>query len=330
MTMKGKAVAAEHKAVAFVKEWSLPVAICFGTAVYLLFSSVGALRPVADVAGPLVAGFLPYGMFLILYVTFCKIRLHDMQPRRWHLWLQLSRLAMALALVGLMLWTGDGRVKLVAEGAFVCVICPTAAAAAVLTDKLGGSIASLTMFTLIDNVAVSLVIPVLFPIVEKGVDVPFVVMMFEVLRNVTAVLVGPLVLALLTRRFLSRLCEAICSVRNIGFYMWCVNLSIVTGLTVKNVLSSSVEAHTLLWLLIAPLFVAIILFAAGKAMGRPYGDNISAGQALGQKNTVVAIWLTVSFLNPLAAVAPGAYVIWQNLINAWQLWCKEKYGRVKW
>ena len=45
---------------------------------------------------------------------------------------------------------------------------------------------------------------------------------------------------------------------------------------------------------------------------------------------VVGIWLTISFLNPLAAVAPGAYVLWQNMVNAWQLWYKEKYGKLKW
>ena len=48
------------------------------------------------------------------------------------------------------------------------------------------------------------------------------------------------------------------------------------------------------------------------------------------KNTVIGIWLTLTFLNPLAAVAPGAYVLWQNMVNALQLWYKQKYGRLKW
>ena len=68
----------------------------------------------------------------------------------------------------------------------------------------------------------------------------------------------------------------------------------------------------------------------GKAVGHAYGDSVSAGQALGQKNTVVGIWIALTFLDPLSALAPGAYVIWQNLVNAWQIWYKEKYGRVKW
>lgn len=316
--------------IAFIKKWSLPVAICFGTAAYLLFSQIEALAPVGDAVGPLLAGFMPYGMFVILYVTFCKIKLHDMRPRLWHLWLQLIRIGVSCLLVWLITLTTDATVKLLFEGVFICIICPTAAAAAVVTEKLGGSIASLTIFTIIDNLATSLIIPVLFPLVEKDADIPFIATSLAVLRNVTAVLVAPLVLAMLTRRFAPRLNDRICRTRNLGFYLWCVNLAIVTGLTIHNIIYSSVSHHTLVWLLLLPLAVTLGLFATGKSVGRPYGENISAGQAMGQKNTVVAIWLTVTFLNPLAAVAPGAYVIWQNMVNSWQIWYKEKYGRVKW
>ena len=62
--------------------------------------------------------------------------------------------------------------------------------------------------------------------------------------------------------------------------------------------------------------VCVGLFAIGKGVGRRYA--------------ILGIWLTVTYLNPTAAIAPCAYVVWQNLVNAWQLWCKEKYGRLKW
>ena len=32
------------------------------------------------------------------------------------------------------------------------------------------------------------------------------------------------------------------------------------------------------------------------------------------------IWMALSWLSPVAAVAPGSYVIWQNIINSYQLW----------
>jgi BASS family bile acid:Na+ symporter len=45
---------------------------------------------------------------------------------------------------------------------------------------------------------------------------------------------------------------------------------------------------------------------------------------LGQKNTVLAIWMAATYLNPLTTIAPGSYVVWQNTINSWQLWKKRK------
>ncbi len=98
----------------------------------------------------------------------------------------------------------------------------------------------------------------------------------------------------------------------------------------KNILHAPVSSHILMVLCIIPLVLSVLQFAIGKWVGAKYGDSISAGQALGQKNTVVGIWLALNFLNPYCAIAPCAYVIWQNLINSWQLWAKEKYGKLKW
>jgi BASS family bile acid:Na+ symporter len=66
----------------------------------------------------------------------------------------------------------------------------------------------------------------------------------------------------------------------------------------------------------------------GKIVGGIFGARINGGQAVGQKNTVFAIWMTYTYLNPVASVAPGCYVIWQNLVNSWQLWTKRKYDKV--
>ena len=74
----------------------------------------------------------------------------------------------------------------------------------------------------------------------------------------------------------------------------------------------------------AGLVACCIQFYLGKRIGGYYGERISGGQALGQKNTVLAIWMAYTYLNPLASVGPGSYVLWQNIINSWQLWKMRK------
>lgn len=319
------------KVFSFFRKFALPCSLVLGALGYLIFANVPFLQPLGDAVGPRLVELMPVVLFALLYVTFCKIEIKEMKPKAWHFVLQLIRTSLALLMViAICLFGKNYEAKVILEGAFICFICPTAAAVAVVTEKLGGSIGSLTTYTVIANIFTMIIIPSLFPMVEKGADVSFLYMSMMVFRNVTTVLVVPLLLALLSRKFLPRFVDKVKSVKDLGFYMWCFNLTILMGETLRNFLHAIVSGWILALLLIVPLAVCLVQFAIGKAVGRHWDASISAGQALGQKNTIVGIWLTLTFLNPLAAVAPGAYVVWQNLVNGWQLWYKEKYGKLKW
>ena len=319
------------KFFSFFRKFALPCSLVLGALGYLIFAYIPFLQPLGDAVGPRLVELMPVVLFALLYVTFCKIEIKEMKPKAWHFVLQLIRTSLALLMViAIWLFGKNYETKVILEGAFICFICPTAAAVAVVTEKLGGSIGSLTTYTVIANIFTMIIIPSLFPMVEKGADVSFLYMSMMVFRNVTTVLVVPLLLALLSRKFLPRFVDKVKSVKDLGFYMWCFNLTILMGETVRNILHATVSGRILALLLFVPLLVCLIQFAIGKAVGRHWDANISGGQALGQKNTIVGIWLTLTFLNPLAAVAPGAYVVWQNLVNGWQLWYKEKYGHLKW
>ena len=132
-------------------------------------------------------------------------------------------------------------------------------------------------------------------------------------------LLFPFFLALFLRRFMPPIHRFLAGLRDMAFYLWAVALAIVTGQTVKSLVNS--EAEIYVEILIA-LITCIAQFYWGKRIGTKYNDRISAGQALGQKNTVLAIWMSYTYLNPLSSVGPGSYVLWQNLFNSYQLWKK--------
>jgi BASS family bile acid:Na+ symporter len=52
--------------------------------------------------------------------------------------------------------------------------------------------------------------------------------------------------------------------------------------------------------------------------------EVNAGQALFQKNTALSIWVSYMYLNPVASVGAGCYVLWQNVINSLELWQKRR------
>lgn len=96
------------------------------------------------------------------------------------------------------------------------------------------------------------------------------------------------------------------------------------GQTTRSLVNSTADVTVEMLIAFAGLVTCCLQFYFGKRIGSAYNDRISAGQALGQKNTVLAIWMAVTYLNPLSSVGPGSYVVWQNIINSYQLWKKRK------
>jgi BASS family bile acid:Na+ symporter len=96
---------------------------------------------------------------------------------------------------------------------------------------------------------------------------------------------------------------------------------VIVGKTTYFIIQNGTE-HIVEEILMAgiALVVCLIQFAIGHWLGRKNGDEAAGGQALGQKNTVLAIWLSQSFLNPLACIAPTAYIVWQNIVNSYQMY----------
>ena len=66
------------------------------------------------------------------------------------------------------------------------------------------------------------------------------------------------------------------------------------------------------------------VFVGGVQGSHFFGRTQEAGQALGQKNTAFAIWLSVAYLNPLSSVGPGCYILWQNIVNSIEIWQKRR------
>ena len=218
----------------------------------------------------------------------------------------------------------DELYREVFEGAMVCLICPTATAAAVITGKLGGSAVSLTTYTLMSNLLAAVAVPLVFPLVEPHADVTFWLAFLKILSKVFPLLLCPFLLAWLLRLWMPAVHRWLLERHNAAFYLWGVALAIVSGQTVRSLANSTAPAYVEWLIALAGLVTCGVQFYLGKRIGGRYKERISGGQALGQKNTVLAIWMAYTYLNPLSSVAPGSYVLWQNIINSYQLWKKRK------
>ena len=270
----------------FIKNWTLPLAMLAGTAGYFFFARIPLLAPAKPCLNGLIALLTPALIFAQLLLTFCKVEVHELKPKAWHGWLLLFQTVSCLAVAALLVCCPMKEMyREIFEGAMVCLICPTATAAAVITGKLGGSASSLTTYTL---------------------------------------LLLPFFIAWFLRVFVKKAHRYLLEFHDAAFYLWAVALAIVSGQTVRSLVNSDALVFVEVLIALAGLIACCVQFYLGKRIGGHYNDRISGGQALGQKNTVLAIWMSYTYLNPLSSVGPGSYVLWQNIINSYQLWKKRK------
>lgn len=311
--------------IRFLKNWTLPVAMIAGTLAYFLFAKVEFLAPAKPLVNGLVAVLTPLLIFAQLLLTFCKVEVSELKPKAWHGWLLLFQTVSCLVLAALLVFCPmDELYREVFEGAMVCLICPTATAAAVITGKLGGSAASLTTYTLASNLLAAVAVPLVFPLVEPHADVTFWLAFLKILSKVFPLLLCPFFLAWLLRVWMPGVHRWLLERHDAAFYLWGVALAIVSGQTVRSLVNSTAPGYVEVLIALAGLAACCLQFYLGKRIGGHYKERISGGQALGQKNTVLAIWMAYTYLNPLSSVGPGSYVLWQNIINSWQLWKKRK------
>ena len=125
----------------FIKNWTLPVSMGIGAVAYLVFYYVPALEGASQWFAPFFNSILPLFMFLILYVTFCKVDFKKLAPVKWHFWTTACQLLLVMSIVGAILFFHiSGKQLILLESILACIISPCAAAAAVVTLKLGGNL----------------------------------------------------------------------------------------------------------------------------------------------------------------------------------------------
>ena len=314
--------------VRFLKDWTLPVSMGAGAVAYLVFAFVPQLDGAAVFFAPVFQAILPLFMFLVLFVTFCKVDFRQLRPVAWHLWVGLFQL-LFIALLMVMMVTGEGRLasgdwKVVLESVLMCIISPCATAAAVVTQKLGGSLEQMTTYTFLSNFITVLLVPICFPLIEPSAHLSFWPAFLKILHEVFIVLIVPMLLAYVVKHHARRLHHRIVSVRDLSFYLWGCSLMIVTGTTVKNIVHAEASVWLLMAIALLGLVLCVVQFAVGRFVGHFFAHTQEAGQALGQKNTAFAIWLSVAYLNPLSSVGPGCYILWQNIVNSIEIWQKRR------
>ena len=294
----------------------------------------------------------------MLFFTFCKVNPPDLRLRRWHLAVLAVQTCLAVgsyyALVCLAPY-GSRYLQnpLVAQSVMLCFLMPTATAAPIIAGKLGGSIQNLTTFILLDNFSTAVVVPFFFPLVHPLEGMTFAMAVWLIVRKVGPLLVLPFMSAWLLRvawdRYPRHKREGKTfslspQVAQIPFFLWVCTIVILMAQVVYSFVCQPVDGVVLVYICIGAVAGCLLQFFLGRQIGfllpagshgKDYQDvpvnpaavpttkrgisRLTAGQAFGQKNTTLAIWMAQTYLLPLSAVGPAVYMIVQNVFISFQL-----------
>ncbi|MBR1926833.1 MAG: transporter [Bacteroidales bacterium] len=324
--------------VEFVKDWMLPIAIIAGITICLILRYIPSL---ASSAEPMFSRFAkdvqPIMVAIMLFLQFNKVSPKDLRFRKWHaivLTFQTGAF-LVLSLVAMALPSGEARILV--ECAMLCFVCPTAAAAGVITDKLGGSLSDTVTYVVIINIVAALVIPLIIPMVHPVEGVSFMTRFASICARIFPLLVFPLLLAWLVRYTMRKLHQKLVGIAGWAFYIWGFTLCLSIYLATRALIDSGISIGAALLICVVSLVCALIQFFAGRRIGLgacesddetlKHSHSITAGQAFGQKNNGFLIWLGYTWMTPVSSVAGGLYSIWQNLVNSWELYEQRHHPR---
>ena len=292
-----------------IRPYVLPIAIVLG----LLFHTWCGLIKV----------IVPYLVFSILLLNFAAVNVKKLRFSKMDVWLMMYQIVVSIGMYYLLTALNDNEI--VAQGVLVGVICPVAASVVVISCMLGANRETVTSYTIIGNLMVAVMAPIYFSFIGTNQEMTFLTSFLMIFKKIGTVIALPFFVALIGQNFLPKVNDFFCKIKGLSFYLWAMALTITLGQTIDFMfLEGKENMSAIIWLGIASIVFCAIQFGLGKFIGYKYGDIIAGGQLLGQKNSAMGIWMANTYLNPLAAIFPAMYSVWQNLFNSIQLWWHDK------
>ncbi len=288
------------------------------------------ILPIAIVLGLLLHRFcatfsvaVPYLIFSILLLTFAAVDVRKLKFSPMFVWILLFQVVVSISLYALLKSLDVSPV--IAEGVMMAALCPVASSVAVVSCMLGADRQTVTSFTIIGNLVISIVAPAYFTLIGVHPELSFMASFLSILRRVGVVIGLPFFIALVLQLWLPKVNRVLSRYKGLSFYLWSVALLFTIGQTIDFIfLHGEGNWNVILWLGVVSLLFCAVQFALGKWIGSKYSDTIAGGQLLGQKNTAMGIWMANHYLHPLTSVVLAFYAILQNLFNSWQIWRHDR------
>lgn len=288
---------------------------------------LGILLPEAHVISPM----MPFCIGLMMALTF--ISKVPPQEHGYTFKIEIRALVSGIFLCAVLLGLEKlfGLPRAIVLGGMLICLCPPANAAPVMAKLLGGNpILALKIF-LVGSVIACFSIPLIFgyfcppPAGMEHLD--FVGLSKAIFNSIQPIITIPIAIALGLRSFYPEVADKLEKFQKYTMFIWVFNVFILLSKASYDVRALGVKK---LWqdgdfqaTAILSFVLCLLLFFLGWFCERK-SHPIEGSQSMGQKNTMLVIWIAQLYAGPVAALCPTFYVVWQNLVLSWMSRGKKK------
>ncbi len=263
--------------------------------------------------GHVWAFLIRYFLMVMLFFAFLDIRVDRRVLKISHLWILLANGLIA----GLSYGIANILYPSLAPTAFITGIMPTAVAATVIIGFLKGETAYVVFAVLLTNVVIALLLPFILPFIIDS-DTP--VKTLDIIVPVFTVIFLPLLTALVLRTIFPLFISKLLRFRSYTFYLFAINVYLATARASQFIRYDLESGWEIVGMIALVTFIIFVLnFLIGNWIGLPV-QRYEGQQSLGRKNTMFGIWVALTFIDPLAALGPVTYILFQNIFNSYQMW----------
>ncbi|MFA6336128.1 MAG: transporter [Bacteroidales bacterium] len=260
---------------------------------------------------------IPYLIGVMLLITYSNISFEDLKLKK------LPVIMLAIQIIGsflLYIAIRDWN-TLFAEQAFICLLCPVATSATVITAMLGGSVASLVSYTILCYISTALVGPFILTFVGGTHGISFFISSLMIAKQILPLILLPFIIVVILRKLAPKVNSILQRNQSTSLYLWSITLVLVIGKAATFAFSQPGNMlMTEIGLAVISLIMCLAQFGIGHLLGVRYKEAIVGTQGLGQKNTAIGMWMAFTYLNPLISIGLATYSIWQNIINSTQIY----------
>ena len=186
---------------------------------------------------------VPYLIFTILLLTFCAVDLRRLRIGWIDVWIMAFQVVIGCGSYVVLRGLGAGEV--LSEGVMMGILSPVASSVAVVSCMLGADRKTVTTYTILGNIVVAIVAPIMFTAIGVHPELSFMRSLWIITCKIAPTLALPLVVAAVLQWLWPSANNCLARYRGFAFYLWAVALLLTLGQTIHYMAERGAECFIL-------------------------------------------------------------------------------------